>query len=233
MKPYWRYPGALNGRIMPTVSMALDGSYVFCLGGDDEEPQTFTLSPGEKVSVEQIIDAGGVDLVYFYFQFRTGPMPAYRMVLNAQSAQIKLGSLATVGDGMVGISIEEPSLLANENLFVQADSDQLAKLSGFPTPANNGVFRISSVPVHDDVYPPGRVAVIENAAAVAEAGPATTIEIYGARWVGQVYIDAVKRVEVVEFTDAGPQRDLAVNISKLVGFHTLKYVLELQSIVTS
>lgn len=235
MNPYWRYPGVLNGRITPIISQAPDGSYVFCLGDDCAEPQIYSLNPGDVVSVHQTMDMTGVELIYFYFQFRNGSMPSYRAVVPHGLVDIKAGGLIDPADALIGLIINDPSLLSSGALFQQGDTDQLVKTTNFLNGANNTTCRITAVPVEDSISPVGRVAIIENAAAITELGTLPTVEVLGAKWVGQVYIDAAKCVEVVEYDhagDPGPQRDLAVNVSKLNGFHTLKYVLELQSVTS-
>ena len=224
-KPYWKYPGVLNGRIQPPQASANDGSWVFCLGEDSDTLPDYVLDIGDEISVEQDFDFTGVSLIRIAMRLRTRTMPAFRQVLSAQSAEMLVAGLFAAGDGCVGID-------AKVTAFQASDCEQWANISGFANPANNGVFRISGIGANL-AGDPLAAAIVENAAAVAELGGAVSLDVNGARWVARAYVDASLRIELVEPAGAGWHRsNLVVHASQLAGVHTLKYVLTLEAVTS-
>ena len=247
VSPLYSLPGGLQGRLQPRYSEPTDGLYVMVLGADQENFQDYMLLVGDEISITQQATLTGHKLIRFDWHMRySKKQQPYETLLNAASVDFIDGSLLKAGDGLSGIRV-------GSAVFTADHQDQLVKISGAPTGANNNIFRISAVPANqgDDTYgvndwneiggsrpyAAGQVAIVENASLAVETGPTVTLEMLGLRWVAEMYIDGgsgdvlcaqLKESEVQADPDGWVRANIAAHISKLSALSTLTFKLKLE-----
>lgn len=274
--PHWKHPGVLNGRIVASNAAAQGDDitsyyaiydpydyystyldHVWCLGEDTGPLPDYRFHESAHPYVYQtLIDVTGIDLIRFCWYLRSSEdMPTARTLVSAGTVIAETtrsiykpdaGAVIRPDDNIP--SIQVPYTVGS--LFENLDRERHVEISGMPTAANNGVFRISAVPAADqvknpsydntdcriqtspgagEIYP-GQLAVIENAGMVSETGNAATVSILGGRWVGYAYIDGVERVRLEEtrLGRAYQRNYLAFNVSQKAGTVEFKFELALE-----
>lgn len=228
--PYWQLPRAAQGRVLPDFATVPHGVNVFCLGLDSPTRygRTNMLLPGESISIYQDVSGDPSHKMIRFCWLVRNPrqMPQARVAVNAGSVSFKATELLGGTDAVRGLYVDPAPFLA-------ADRDQLVTVSGATDGANNGTFRVSSVPQgQSPVYDDGTMAVIENDSLVGHLNdPAVTVKVLGARWVARAYITDELRAEVAEPAGHEWQRsELALHLSKLTGTFQIKFTLALESV---
>jgi hypothetical protein len=235
--PFWKYPGVKTGRLQPAQATAQEGSYVFCIGEDEAEPQDYRIRVGEEFALEQKIDAYHSELITFAWKLKNpSDMPAPRTLLSSEPCEFKTGGLLVTNpsdDGLSGVELPE----SPTGLFLRADSERLAEISG--TSNNNGTFRISSVPwnqgkaaaaPNQNQVINGRIAIIENDSLANESPASATIKVLGLRWVARAYIGSFLRCEMEGTPKNNYQRNtMTVYVGKYVEYGALRFELKLEA----
>ena len=229
--PYWMRQGSEQGRVIPSRETAPNGSYVCCLGTDDPlRERDFMLVPGEEVAVRQSIVLETHRVINFSWRMWTPTLPVPRHIMVAGQAFFRDGDLIKTGDGLRGIEITPQG--GAGGVFLNADRNHLCKVAGAAA-ANNGIYRISEVPVDqgDLIAHPGAIAVLENGGLVAGTNPAVTVTVLGLVWIVKAYLDGVLRAELIEAPGHDwARRSLAMHCSKFSGRAELEFVLRLEAV---
>lgn len=254
LSPFYFLPGGLQGRLQPVMSQATDGSWVYVLGADQEPLPSFMLNIGDAIRLTQDIAVDGQKLLRFDWRMRySDRMPQYDLLIDPLVTPIDVSfrtsglifPVAGTDTAVLGIVLDQP-------LFTRAHENQLCRITGADNVANDGTFRITSVP--SDIgeigewgaggspgdLQAGMVAVVENSSMVHSlADTNVKLEILGAQWRAQLYInDGVDDVLVAELVERRVQADpdgwqrgsLAAHVSKLsLALTTLTFVLQLES----
>ena len=252
ISPLYSLPGGFQGRLQPQVAQATDGSWAYILGADMPDLPSFLLDIGDAVQLKQEISLGGQRLLRFDWRMRySAATPQYEKLIDAAIDPVSVDFrtsgliLPTSGaDSVFGIRLAQP-------LFRRAHANQLCRITGADSAANDGTYRISEVPSDigeigawgagggPTALQAGMVAILENGAIVHDLANANvTLEILGAQWRAQLYIndgtDDVLCAELVESRvqvdpDGWQRGSMAANISKLSAVTTLTFVLKLES----
>jgi len=261
--PVWKWPETFNGRLEPGSStpqgspiLGIDESgydygskyyylpygyyyysgygingaeHVFCLGSDSVAFEKHRLNINDAISVEQTFSVPvASQLLRFAWHMRTPSMPERRVLISNGRVEFKTAGLLGAGTGTAGIL-----LIDHTDLFTADDTELLVRITGAPTPANNGIYRVSAIPARAGYVTFGTVAIIENASIVAEIGSNVTVEVLGLRWVGRAYTDIgggmIERFNLVEpYGHTWFRNALALNVSKYSGAITVKFEMKLE-----
>lgn len=223
-----------------------EAGHVFCLG---EDSNGAVASPDYRLSTDDIsgvyqtnVDLTDVDLLYFAWRLNNPANMALPVTLvNNGPCQLVLEGIVDAGDGLSGILLPDSAV----TLFESAHCERIVRISNCGNPANNGDFRITSVPqsqkhvvsvVTDPAtqYANGRFAVIENDVLVAESPANATVTVLGAQWVASAYIDNILCCELREpgcshhRGRSWQRNNLCAHVSKLAGVHTVKFELSVE-----
>jgi hypothetical protein len=251
VSPYFSYPGVLQGRVEPVSVVseaATDGSWAFCLGVNQGNLPSFLLDIGDEITLTQQKLIQNQQLLRFDWRMRYSlSLPRYAKVLKAGSADHRDGNLMITGDNSLGIVAPTP-------IFAPEHANQLVTVSGSAIGVHNSPpnYRITGVPSgqspigHFDqtkdqgTVVAGRTAIIENVNITDQSDTALTLEVLGARWRAQLFIDTgsgpVLRAELVEnLVQSDPngwQRgSMAAHISKVSATATLTFKLILEPVL--
>lgn len=255
LSPLYSLPGGFQGRLKPVMTQATDGSWSFILGADLETLPDFLLDIGDKVQLKQEITVGGQKLLRFDWRMRySGAAPKYTVLVDPVSNPVST-SFRTTGllkptvppaDNVIGIRLAQP-------LFKSWMANQLCRITGADVGVNDGTYRITDVPSNIGEVnawgaggavgslQAGMVAVVENGAMVHSLdNTGVKLEVLGAQWRAQMYIDDGSGTDVLvaELVERRVQADpdgwqrgsLAAHISKLSAVTTITFVLQLESV---
>lgn len=237
--PLWHNPGGTQGRIDPVNTLATDGTYVFCLGEDVHVPVAgggydlpeYLFNVGDEASVQQDIDLTDIVFVRFSWHMRLSDrMPVARALAPVGNVEFRSSDLLGLGSNLQGVVLPDGA-----SLFLETDANRLLRIAG--TAHNNGDRRISHLVwnqgnVTTDPAPgqlrDGQVAILEGVI-VDEVAPAASLQVLGARWHAYAMVDGIVRLDHVEYATPGYLReDLAMHVSKLVGTHSVEFVVRLE-----
>jgi len=229
--PYWRYPPQLNGRMIPTHSVAQDGYFVYCLGEDVLDPRKFRLHADDAISVEQMFNiVTPIDLLRFSWHTRQPEtMPTSRDIINSGTVSFKNGDLVSAGDSLLGITIGTP-----DSPFTPDDYERQCQISGASVSGNNGTFTVTGVPWNQGDIVGGEAAMLNNSAMVTDlADTGVTVRMLGLRWVSRAYLYISgaweEKLAITEHVDHEWYRtDLALHLSQFTGATGVKFELTLE-----
>ena len=226
--PYWIAPGTRQGRIQPAHAAPADGSWVFCLGWDGLDPMPdFVLETGETIAIEQSVDIDPIwDFITLMWKMRTPQdMPAVRTILASGNAYMRRE--APTGNGLLDDGGHLRGLYLPGAVFLPSDGEQELHISNI---AASGSYRCSAV-----LDPDGggrHYAVLESSSFSPCSSTNAIVQVYGARWVANAYVDGVLRASLVETARHEVTRKLDLHISQATGATLIRFELSLEQVTS-
>ena len=224
--------------------------HVFCLGKDESVAPWHRLRIGDKVSVEQSLVVTTVHkLLLFSWHMRVPLLPEPRTVVDNGIVHFCQGA-ASGGRGVILPESGDSGLIIADagggiGDFSANDAELPVTIGGAVDGANNGVHRISGIPVSQGDAGSGDRAIIENQNRLALGSPNTatmvnqlddsgvTVRVHGLQWKGSCWADWGagwrEQVELREWQEHNFIRaSLALHVSQYAGPLLIRYSLELE-----